>query len=295
MPQGRCRPADALGELLNENQRRAVYVRIVDATGRPGPRRPAGHGTLPPPDDASVLTSAGHHPQPHPCPPARAARNATRSASCSSASRCRRLTVAKQQILSQGMFIASAEVLTLLLLGAVGYLMTRNLGRLLRGSQAIAADQPHRLPEKGKDELQLCQHFNPWPGAPQSRIHELGATARQLANSEERYALATRAANDGLWDWDIVGDKTYFARVCRNPRHPAQRRARRQRTPFTPTCTRRPPNRFRLRLIAHLGRESPNTIEHRILHRRRLPLDPHLRDGRPRSTPVAARDGRLDQ
>jgi HAMP domain-containing protein len=124
------------------------------------------------------------------------------------------LSLAKQRILNQGIAIASAEVLlTLLLLGAVGYLMTRNLGRLLRGSQAIAAGQlSHRLPEQGKDELaQLCQHFNRMAEALQSRIHELETTARQLTISEERYALATRAANDGLWDWDIVSDRTYFA------------------------------------------------------------------------------------
>jgi HAMP domain-containing protein len=68
-------------------------------------------------------------------------------------------------------------LLTLLLLGAVGYLLTRNLGRLLRGSQAIAAGRlSHRLPEQGNDELaQLCQHFNRMAAALQSRIQELEA------------------------------------------------------------------------------------------------------------------------
>lgn len=32
-----------------------------------------------------------------------------------------------------------------------------------------------------------------------------------LRESEERYALAARAANDGLWDWDLVAGKTYFS------------------------------------------------------------------------------------
>jgi diguanylate cyclase (GGDEF)-like protein/PAS domain S-box-containing protein len=35
------------------------------------------------------------------------------------------------------------------------------------------------------------------------------AEAVQL--SEERYALAAKAANDGLWDWDVLGDKVYFS------------------------------------------------------------------------------------
>ncbi|WP_153161222.1 EAL domain-containing protein [Zoogloea sp. 1C4] len=272
VPQGRYNDLqDALGELLNETNEGLIYVRIVDATGKTRVR--AGlpdMQTLPPPDDASALgVDAGvAHNLIHVRRPVLLERNQVGFVQFGVSVAA--LTLAKRQILSQGIAIASAEVLlTLLLLGAVGYLMTRNLGRLLRGSQAIAAGQlSHRLPEKGKDELsQLCQHFNRMASALQSRILELEATARQLANSEERYALATRAANDGLWDWDIVGDKTYFAprfaEILGIPPsavlddshalyarlHPEDREA------------------FRLRMIAHLKRESTQlTIEHRILH-----------------------------
>ena len=34
---------------------------------------------------------------------------------------------------------------------------------------------------------------------------------RDLAFSEERYALAVRAANDGIWDWDLDSNRMYFS------------------------------------------------------------------------------------
>jgi len=42
-------------------------------------------------------------------------------------------------------------------------------------------------------------------------ITERRRTEQALRESEERYALAVRGANDGLWDWDLADGTVYFS------------------------------------------------------------------------------------
>ncbi|HZX66804.1 MAG TPA: EAL domain-containing protein, partial [Myxococcales bacterium] len=42
-------------------------------------------------------------------------------------------------------------------------------------------------------------------------VTERRRTERALRESEERYALAARGANDGLWDWDLVANRVYLS------------------------------------------------------------------------------------
>lgn len=44
-----------------------------------------------------------------------------------------------------------------------------------------------------------------------SEIDERRKAEQALRRSEERYALAARAANDGLWDWDLETGELYFS------------------------------------------------------------------------------------
>lgn len=105
---------------------------------------------------------------------------------------------AKRDLLRQGSVIAAIEVLlSLLLLGAVGYFLTRHLRDLLTGTRAVAAgDYSKRLTIRSQDEIgQLAYEFN--------RMTEtVNQRAEALRAGEERFKDFAGTAADWFWEMD---------------------------------------------------------------------------------------------
>ena len=113
----------------------------------------------------------------------------------------------------------------------------------------------------------------PWEGAPALVVSLRDVSARAhaeaaLRESQERYELAARAANDGLWDWDLATDTLYYS-----PRWKAMLGAAEEEIRDTPDgwFDRIHPEdleRVRAALAAHIeGLTEHFEHEYRMLHR----------------------------
>ncbi|UUY02589.1 EAL domain-containing protein [Svornostia abyssi] len=122
---------------------------------------------------------------------------------------------APERRLTQAILIGG--VLAAMVLAAITYLLTRRIVRPVRSLTTAASaladgDLGRTAPVSGRDEVGTLGHaFNRMSSELLETHEDLERRVDDLAASEERYALAQRGANDGLWDWDLERDELYVS------------------------------------------------------------------------------------
>lgn len=117
------------------------------------------------------------------------------------------LREARRTLLGQALAVASAGTLISLFgLLLLGFAMMRRLGNLSDVARRLAdGDLGVRVANGSNDEIgRLGAAFNNMAQALDERVRELHA-------SEERLALVMRGTSDGIWDWDLRRNVTYFS------------------------------------------------------------------------------------
>ena len=78
----------------------------------------------------------------------------------------------------------------------------------LKAHQAALESALQETETANREKTEILAHLEEMVRA---RTAELDVVNEQLRINEERYALALDAANDGLWDWDLVTNSVYYS------------------------------------------------------------------------------------
>lgn len=93
-------------------------------------------------------------------------------------------------------------------------LVSDPLVRLSQIARKVSSEKDYSVRadiSSGGETGQLIGSFNDMLSEIESREKALQAALTSLRESDERYTLAARGANDGLWDWDLVANRIYFS------------------------------------------------------------------------------------
>ncbi len=122
-------------------------------------------------------------------------------------------TMEKQLTIAAALFL----VLTTIMARALARRIIGPITRLTQAARRIRdGDHSIRAEVAGHDEIaELASSFNHMTDALADAQHNLEAKVaertRELMISQERYILAERAVNDGIWDWNIANHEYYLS------------------------------------------------------------------------------------